>query len=587
MKRHANCSWWSESFSPCAALVMGLLVLSGCGLDDSSRDGANSEVVAVTRGALRISVNEGGELASENPVVVRSRVEGRVSIIELVDEGTLVEKDDLLARLDSAELEDKGTNQQIVVDKARSDLAQAEENRAIQEKLNEEKLKEADTKLLLATRAHKGYIQGTLPLEEKRLRSQLTIAEEELKRAETEAGASQRLFEKDIIPKTELDADLLGKKKAVEKVDIAKRDMAQFLTWSSKDEIKKLETDVVVKTIALARVRQECSSEEKQKKDLVETGKSNLKLEMEQLVKYTEQLALCEIRAPSSGLVVYARERRRHGSDEPIALGKTVHERERIVVIPDLTNMVVELDIHESSVKKVQRGQRAWVKVDALPGEVFPAVVTRVSLVPSSQSSWMNPDLKVYETTIRLDRGGDGMKPGMHAQVEILVDEIRDARQIPLQCVMQSGSRTFVYVKDGGKIELREVEVGLNNQTFVHVKKGLEDGELVFLTRPESGPALPEPEEQEFRKRDESMDRGADAGTGRRSRAARPDDGNMGRRRGRGASGSGGGAMSDEDRRKLADRLKNMTPEQRRKAMERMGRNRGGGSGGGRGGNGK
>ena len=551
-------------------LVLGLalsVLMVGCGDGNTSRDGTDAEVVSVKRGPLRIAVKEGGELASEAPVKIKSQVEGRNSIIELIDEGTFVKEGDLLCRLDSGGLEDNINRQQILVDGARSDLAQAEETLAIQIKLNAEELKDAESKKLLSQRALKGYVEGTLPLEEKKLRSELTVAKEELKRAETEESASQRLYKKEIIPKSELDADVLGKKKAVERVEIAEGNLKQFLEWTSKDEIKKLESDFDVKSIALTRVQQQCESSFKQKTDLVLTKKKNLDLEEEQFKKLTEQFALCEIRSPVDGLVVYARERKRHGQSEPISLGKEVYEREGLLEIPDLKNMIVELDIHESSVKKVQRGQRCWVKVDALPGEVFPATVMRVSLVPSSQSSWMNPDLKVYETEVKLGKTIDGMKPGMHAQVEILVDELENALQIPLQCVMQSGTRTFVYVKKDGDIELREIEVGLNNLISVHIKSGLEENELVFLTRPEEAPALPEPEKQEFMKA-AKLPGGAAAGPGGGGRGpgrGRMDDGNMPR-----GGGSGrGGSMTQEQRDALRKRMESMSPEERKKLMEK------------------
>ena len=565
----------SSQVSRVAAIIaLALAVLLPACADGSSEDASSdAELVAAKRGSLRISVREGGDLESGKPVTVRSEVEGRNAIIELVEEGTFIEKDQVVCKLDSAGLEDKVQEQELTVDKAKSDVAQAGEDYAIQEKTNLESMKSAETTKVLAKRAFQAYRDGSLPLERKRLESELTLSREELKRAQTEYEASKRLFVKQIIPKTQVEADELGEKKATEKVTISEKNLVHFNAFTCKDELKKLNSDWEVSEIAYERVKQQCSSNLMQAQDILDTKKKNLRLEVEQFTKLKGQLKNCVIRSPRAGLVVYARERQRHGQSEPIALGKEIRERERIVQIPDLTNMVVQLDIHESSVKKVKRGQRTWITVDALPGKVFPGTVLRVGLVPSSQSSWMNPDLKVYEADVKLEETADGIKPGMHAQVEILVEQLTDVLQIPLQCVAQSGSRTFVYISQGDEVELREVEVGLNNQSFVHVKSGVKEGEFVYLSRPDDAPALPKPEGNVFMPAtemapDASSAAGAPAGGGR----------------GRGGNAGGAGGMSAEQRRKMMERYNNMSDEEKKAAQERM--RRGGGSrgaGGGRG----
>ncbi len=574
----------SSSVSRLGPVGLALLCcLSACA-DGSSEDATrNADLVAVKTGPLRISVREGGDLESGRPVIVRSEVEGRNAIIELVEEGSFVKVGDVVCQLDSAGLEKEIQSQELKVDGAKSDVKQSEEDLAIQQKQNLEAMKEAETKRILAKRAYEAYLNGTLPLERKKLESDLTVSKEELKRAETEAQASLRLFEKEIIPKTQLEADQLGQKKAVERVAIAEKNLTHFNEFTCKDELQKLKSDWDVAEIAFERVSQQCASSMAQKQDIVTTKKKNYELETEQFEKLKGQIKNCIIKSPASGLVVYARERSRRGNDEPVALGKEMREREEILRIPDLSNMIVQLDVHESSIKKVKRGQRAWVTVDALPGTVFPGTVTRVALVPSSQSSWMNPDLKVYETVVKLEEVMEGIKPGMHAQVEVLVDELKDVMQVPLQCVAQSGSRTFIYVSNGDQIELREVEVGMNNQSFVHVKSGLKLGEMVYLSRPDDAPALPKPAEKEFMAASD-VPASEDQGSGPGGARGRP--GGRAGARPEGGAGSGFGNMTPEQMKKMRERFNNMSDEEKAEYMKRMREGRGGGGrgAGGRGG---
>lgn len=564
-------------FRPALGLA-GILLLAGCGSEPGATEGDTGNVAVVVRGPMRISVREGGDLESASPAEVRSAVEGRNAIIELIPEGTEVKKGDRLVVLDSAQLVDRINRQQIAVDQARSRLAQAKESYAIQEKQGQESLQDAETRLALARRALDGYTNGSLPLNIKELESDLMLAEESLKRAENEAEASERLYQQEIISKAEWEADVLKLTQAKERVEVVKGRLRHLADWTSKDEIQRLESDVTVRELARDRVRQQVASELAQREDSVVTAERNFKLETEQLEKLVSQLDNCTLYAPRDGLVVYAKRNRggRMGGDDPIALGTEIRERESIITIPDLQNLLVRVDIHESSIKKVTRGQRAWVKVDAQPDRTYLGTVTSVGLVPSTQSSWMNPDLKVYETYVRIDEAVQDLKPGMYARVEILVAELADVLQVPLHAVHQSGHRTFAYAKGAGGVELREIQVGDNNDSTVHIRSGLNEGDVVYLSRPEGAPALPAPEKDEFVAPASAASGGGAPGSGAGGSARRPvDDGNIPAPSG---SSPGGGEgrrgnrppMTPEQRAAMAERMQGMSEEERQRMREGM-----------------
>ena len=68
----------------------------------------------------------------------------------------------------------------------------------------------------------------------------------------------------------------------------------------------------------------------------------------------------------------------------------------------------------------------------------------------------MNPDLKVYPTEIEIDEElEDDLKPGMNAQVEILVADLPDVLRVPMQAIHQSGGKTYAYVDRGGRARSR------------------------------------------------------------------------------------------------------------------------------------
>ena len=118
-------------------------------------------------------------------------------------------------------------------------------------------------------------------------------------------------------------------------------------------------------------------------------------------------------------------------NEEPIREGATVRERQSIITIPDMTKMSVRVKIHESYIKKIKKGQKARITVDAFPDTVLDGEVTKVGVLPDSQNRWMNPDMKVYLTTITINGTNDWLKPGMSAKVEILANCLSDVVYVP------------------------------------------------------------------------------------------------------------------------------------------------------------
>ena len=545
-------------------LALAMLGLSfGCS-DSASGNLEKASTATATLGDLRVTVIEGGDLVSANPTLIRSEVEGRNTIIELVPEGSYVKKGDIVVRMDSSGIEEKLNRQEIELERAADNLTQAEQAVQIQMKKNEEDIGRAQSQLDLARNALAAYKEGTYPLQKAELTSQHTLALERLARAQDEAKASEKLYKDQFISLNELKADNLKLHQAEEEVELAKRRITQLENYTKPEEVRKFESEVRLKKLALMRVQQQTASELRQKENTRAARKRNRVLEQDRRDKLRGELVKCVLKAPSEGLVVYGRESRgRYRGSEPMAVGKDVREREEIIRIPDLDNMVVEVDIHESSVKKIRPGLKVAVRLDALPGEALVGTVISVAPVPSSQSSWLNPNLKVYMTRVQLDRVPKGLKPGMRAEAEILVANLENVLQIPMQGVRSSGKRSFVYLKKGDGVELREVKLGQSNDRMVAIEDGLVKGDVVFLTKPTGAPDLPKPEAEKAPDlgpaRPASDFTAQQSGSGHGS-ASKP------------GKGRGGmvGAMSKAAKAKWDK----MSPEEKKKAMKKWGRRR-------------
>jgi len=134
------------------ALAVGLVAVAtiayGWMANAAPEDGTEGvPTITVKRGALTVSVTEGGTLLAREKVEIKSEVEGRNQILEIVPEGTIITEDDvnlddptkgmLLVRLDAADLEEKKAARDIRYYNAAAAQTQAEKSYEIQLKQNE------------------------------------------------------------------------------------------------------------------------------------------------------------------------------------------------------------------------------------------------------------------------------------------------------------------------------------------------------------------------------------------------------------------------------------------------------------------
>ena len=167
-------------------------------------------------------------------------------------------------------------------------------------------------------------------------------------------------------------------------------------------------------------------------------------------------------------------------------MGNNVQERQELIHLPTTSGFVVNISIPESSIGKVKVGLPAQVTVDSIPNEVYTGTVTSVSNVVNAEATYMNSDLKVYDTVITLENGGnmDLLHSGMSCSAEIIIDQYENAIYVPIEAVMSVGGKPTVYIVKGDRIKPRTVETGLDNNIVIRITSGLEPGEIVSLAPP-------------------------------------------------------------------------------------------------------
>jgi multidrug efflux pump subunit AcrA (membrane-fusion protein) len=150
---------------------------------------------------------------------------------------------------------------------------------------------------------------------------------------------------------------------------------------------------------------------------------------------------------------------------------------EAFATLSDLSSMKLVVPLSESEVGSVKRGQPATVTVEALKGAKLAAHVSEVAATPTSNSGVVS-----YDVTFTLDQLTAGLKSGMSATAEVVVQQAEGVN-VPSSAI-SGGSVTVI---EGGKQVRRAVTTGLAGDSTTIVLSGLKAGERVALPQAASG----------------------------------------------------------------------------------------------------
>ena len=331
---------------------------------------------------------------------------------------------------------------------------------------------------------------GEAKQELRSLQDDLQVSQEEYLLAQDRIEGQRRLEARGFITPTELEAEELNLNKAGNKQAEKETALKLYIQYTFPKDAEEKLSDFENAIMGYQRQIKQNVAEQAQEAARFSSAERKFNLERVKLADIEEQIELATIHAERPGLVVYGAAnqnsmRYRSSSQEAIQEGATVRERQSILTIPDMREMAVKVNIHESAVQRVAVGQAVSVSIDAFPDETLTGRVTKVAVVADSANAFMNPDLKVYPTTITIDGTHDWLRPGMSAEVEILVERLADVVYVPIQAVTYFDDKRVVYLANGRRAQRREVEIGSFSDSFIVITSGLRAGDEVLLLPPQ------------------------------------------------------------------------------------------------------
>ncbi len=455
----------------------------------------------VERGNLPITVTERGTIESQENVQVLCKIDDidgdgirGTPILWIIENGASVKKGDLVVELESSGHQEKYDRQILDLEKARAEQIQAQVKYENQITQNETTEAEAELQVKLAKlelTMFKDPVSGTHKLEVEDINrliddinSEILTAKAQLELAKKDKRASESLFKLGYAGKSELERSQLellqAESQYAAKMNRLRTQLAALKkkqTYEKDMQLFTLDGKLATAQRKLIQVKRDNQALEDQAKAAKDAADRSFQKEKERLDRYKEELENCKIYSPADGMVAYAVADSKRYWLEEIRPGAPVRNRQHLLSIPNLKKMQVKTYVHESVIDQIREGLPATVRIEAFPDKHYEAKVKSVGVLAVQQ----NPETKVYETIVTIDGEVEQLKPGMTAVVEIYIDRVENALSVPVQAVVQRNNHSWCYVRTGGSIERRKVQLGLTNHKFVEVREGLNEGDRVVL----------------------------------------------------------------------------------------------------------
>lgn len=156
----------------------------------------------------------------------------------------------------------------------------------------------------------------------------------------------------------------------------------------------------------------------------------------------------------------------------------------QILTLYPQKQMSITISVDETDILSLKEGQEAEIEVSSVSEDTFTGTVTEISKVADTSTG-----VTRYSAEVTLDRE-EGMLAGMTANVNVRIQGTENALIIPVDALHQNSASYYVYTaydSEAHRYDGRvEVTIGMQNDDYVEITSGLNEGDTVYYTESES-----------------------------------------------------------------------------------------------------
>ena len=248
---------------------------------------------------------------------------------------------------------------------------------------------------------------------------------------EAEYQRMEELYQKEMIPKKQLEAVELQRKIAATNLTAAQARLTAAQKGASEEQ----------RNILKSQVKQ------------AETA-----LEMAKL-----QLSYTKVAAPISGVLAQFN----------VEVGGMAAPAAPAGLIVDNSRMKAKAVVPESYINNLKVGEKVTIEAKALPGSVFTGTITAVSPLAEQATRQFPVEFSVVNSS-------QALKAGMLGTTHLTIGEATNVPLIPVSTVLYEREKPYVFVVEEGLAVRRNIKIGLNSGEMVSVLEGLNEGTMVI-----------------------------------------------------------------------------------------------------------
>lgn len=227
------------------------------------------------------------------------------------------------------------------------------------------------------------------------------------------------------------------------------------------------------------------------------------------LTRASDVLSKTEYVAPFDGIVTNLPVR----EGETVVMGIQNSPGSTLMTVADMSVITAEVKVDETDIVNVKIGQPAEITIDAIPKKTFHGTVTEIGNnaiirstgLSTSQVTTGSQEAKDFKVVVTLTDAAPNLRPGLSATAKVTTNTVKDAVSIPIQALTvrqkadleqkPKGSSTVqaastdtkkdkeeiqgVFVIKNKKAEFRKVDTGVTGTTNIEVKSGLQPGDEI------------------------------------------------------------------------------------------------------------
>ena len=222
----------------------------------------------------------------------------------------------------------------------------------------------------------------------------------------------------------------------------------------------------------------------------VEAGKYQVQSAQAGLQQTQENLSRTKLYAPMDGIIS-----KLNVEKGEKVVGTAQMAGTELVTVADFKEMELKIEVGENEVLQISKGDTALIEVDAYLGEEILGLVNQVAY---SSNALIDQQVTKFEVKITLIKSSYEkliteerllpFRPGMSATAEVITQRKDHILCVPIQCVTLRDlneeddfeeKTPVVFVHKDGQVFLKEVTTGIQDDTYIEILDGIEEGEEV------------------------------------------------------------------------------------------------------------